>query len=162
MYSYKILTNNGSDYKIHIFERNIDDTVYTFCNFAFKKQQLSKAEFQLLFERARTTQLKYHIPSYSSARNFSCVHGGKLVDDVISIAKIIEKDIYLDNIDQRIIGIDVPDDISYSHVVKRDRQAEKEYTREYLYEFNHCYKNLFKYLDSSAVVSNVEELSALI
>jgi hypothetical protein len=149
---------NHEKYNVHLFERNVDDTVYTFCNFAYRKKQLSELEFQTLFNRAQETQMKYKIPSYSSLRNFSRVKSTNIWSDVMSIAKIIERDIYEDEIDQRIIGLDVDNETALKRVVERARQAEQQYTLDYLTEFNEFYKKLFDYLESDKTINSIHEL----
>jgi hypothetical protein len=91
---------------VHLFERNIDDTVFSFCNFAHKSKELTDQEFKNLFDRASYLQKFYSIPSYSFSRYFTRIEStNNFWNDVLSIAKIIESDIYINGIQNRIYCI---------------------------------------------------------
>jgi hypothetical protein len=154
--------NNNSRINIHLFERNIDDTVYTFCNFAHQKHYLSDLEFQVLFNRAYDAQLRYKIPSYSCVRNFCLIPSTKTEDNLNEIKNIINKDIFEDGIEQRIIGLDITDEQCISRLKERGRICENKYSEEYLKEFNQFYKKLFKYLNSNDTVASIDDLMGLI
>jgi deoxyadenosine/deoxycytidine kinase len=148
---------------IHLFERNIDDTVYSFCNFAHKSNDLTDLEFKSLFAKANHWQQMYAIPSYSDVRYFAQVESSNnFWNDVLAIAKIIEQDIYENGIEQRIIGIDISDDEAIKRVRNRNRPEESGYTEKYIKEFNQFYKKLFQYLQSDEFITSVEELNRVV
>jgi deoxyadenosine/deoxycytidine kinase len=147
---------------MHLHERSIDDTIYSFCNFAYLKGQLSRLEFEVLFNRACAAQLRYKVPSYNCTRNFCLLKSSEPNNDLKIVEKIINNDIYKDGIEQRIIGLDITDEQSISRVRERGRIGEDKYSDAHLIEFNQYYKKLFKYLGSDNTVSSVDDLLRLI
>jgi deoxyadenosine/deoxycytidine kinase len=148
---------------IHLFERNIDDTVFSFCNFAHKNNELTDLEFKSLFDRSNYLQKYYSIPSYSNTRNFAKIESSNnFWTDVLMIAKIIESDIYENGIEQRIIGMDITNEEAINRVANRNRKEEAGYTEDYIIEFNQFYKKLFRYLESEEFLTSAEELNKVI
>jgi deoxyadenosine/deoxycytidine kinase len=144
---------------VHLFERNIDDTVFTFANFANQNKEINDEEFKCLFDRSRETQLIYKIPSYTSYRNFSRILCKDIWSSIIEIGKIIRQDLYVLGIEQRIIGLEVFDEEAYNRIINRGRAAERNYTREYISGMNRTYKKLFDYLDSNDRIENSKDIS---
>lgn len=127
----------NQEYKsINIFERCPDDSVYCFSS------HLPKTEYDYLTNRVKQLNIKYNCPTYDSKNNFIKIVSDDVMNNLNTISEIILNDIE-NNIDTRIIGLEISTKISYDRIMKRNRNSERNMEITTLNEFNKFYDKLY-------------------
>jgi hypothetical protein len=127
----------NQEYKsINIFERCPDDSVYCFSS------NLPKIEFEYLTNRVKQLNIKYNCPTYDSKNSFIKIVSDDVINNLNIMSDLIMNDIE-NNIDTRIIGLEISTKISYDRIIKRNRNSEKNIAIDTLNEFNMFYTNLY-------------------
>jgi deoxyadenosine/deoxycytidine kinase len=127
----------SQEYKnINIFERCPDDSVYCFSS------HLPENEFEYLTKRVKQLNTKYNCPTYDLKNAFIKLVSDDIIDNIKTISDIILYDVE-NNIDTRIIGLEINTEISYDRIMKRNRNSEKNIEITTLNEFNSFYSNLY-------------------
>lgn len=152
---------NVDEKDILIFERSVDDSITCFSNMDNAKGRITTQEFFQLYEKAKSVDEKYNLPSYLTGNDYLFVPiktvdiniDGSLITDIIRNRKN-------DNI---IIGLYNSDEQCYNRMINRNRPGEKEsYSRESISKFNYHYKQLYKELMTGDVSLRFASLGKLI
>lgn len=126
-----------------LFERCIDDSVLCFANMDNKNKHISDNELQLLYEKSKTINRRYAIPSYfDEEAKFSQVESNNLVDNILEVVAIIQEDMQNETT-QRIIGLEISPTKSINRINIRNREGESGYTQEQINAYVNIYNNIF-------------------
>jgi len=148
----KIFKMNGKQSGFNLFERCADDCILCFCNIANENACMSDLQFLALYERLKTINTTYNIPSYFNPNiHFTEIAATDLNINLRQILDIIIHDI--DNsVTNRIIGLKVSNYESKFRIELRAREGEDGYSMDSVQLFNNHYTKLFDYLSQGKYI----------
>ena len=143
-----------------IFERCADDCVIGFANAANKDNALSDQMLHTLYQRVRTLDDEYKLPTYFNDTKFTEIKSSNINYNMCQIADIIASDIS-NNVFNRIIGLSVSTFDSDRRIKQRNRDGETAYTIEMLTSFNDHYTKLFALLSAHENLTRFVDIGKL-
>lgn len=124
-----------------LFERAPDDAITCYSNMDNRDGRLSNKEFLSLYNKAKTLDLKYNIPSYLLGNSFvftpvKSVDTKNTSKMMLSIIKSTKQ--------SNVFGLYHATNVLWYRMTKRNRPGEKEtYSHETLSDFNKHYRKLY-------------------
>lgn len=134
--------NNISDeYNICLFEKIPDDSIFCFSKFAYLNGNLTFNEYDSLVQKLAKTRCKFNLPVYSKI--IVLTEDQTIKEKLLSILEQIYYDIN-HNIMERIFGLQISLEKEKEYIKKRNRNAEENYSDEYLLRIINYYNNLYE------------------
>lgn len=136
-----------------LYERIPDDNLLVFSNIAQSLGQLSAQEFNLLYDRTRAIDLKYHLPSYfQHSKCFMRLNPAKIAQQLLIILRTMHADIRRGQM-HRIVGLSVDISLCKSRLNMRQRQDENKYSDSYLQQIITTYERIYTQLEYQLPIS---------
>lgn len=147
---------------LNLYERCVDDSFVCFCNIENKGNKLTEIQLLSLFERLKSINTKYNIPSYFDEDiHFTEILSNDLNLNLKQIVDIIISDVK-SNVKKRIIGLTVSDYVSKERIKQRSRDGEDSYTNEAIRLFNSHYEKLFKLMSEHQNLTRMVDIGKLL
>lgn len=160
--NWEIILKKNFNKKFKLFERCIDDGLICFSNLDNKFGRMSDLEMYENYNKIRKINKQYSVPSYFDKNlNFIKVENTDLNNALLEIIDIIISDLY-NNIENRIIGIDISFDLSLNRIITRARKGEEHYDKKSIELYHNCYKNLFELLEQQHHINRFLDIGKLI